>query len=103
MFAQVQAIPFLSNQFKLKKYLGLSDLEIKENEALWRQENNVDSYSAVDTSTDIPGLTNVGIRPDAPEAVDPEVEPDLADIDPGDPTQAENPGLDSLAGGEPQL
>lgn len=104
LFAQVQAIPFLSNQFKLKKYLGLSDTEIKENEELWRQENNVDSYSAVDTTTDVPGLSNVGIRPDAPEAVDLDAEPDLTDIEPGtDDVTGGDAQLDSLAGGEPQV
>jgi len=104
LFAQVQAIPFMSNQFKLKKYLGLSDLEIKENEELWRQENNVNSYSAVDTSTDVPGLSNIGIRPDAPDAVDPNIEPDLGDIEAGSADmQGGDAQIDPLAGGEPQL
>jgi len=102
LFAQVQAIPFLSNQFKLKKYLGLSETEIKENEELWRQENNVDSYSAIDTNTDVPGLNNIGLRPNPDEEVDLEAEPDLTDIEP----PADDLGGDPLAGvggGEPQL
>ncbi len=71
LFNQVQAIPYMSNQFKLKKYLGLSEEEIKDNETLWRQENEyakfIDSSKAAD-------LRNLGVRPDSETAVDPEAE-----------------------------
>ena len=39
-FAQVQAIPFISNRFALKRFLGLSDEDVAENERLWREEND---------------------------------------------------------------
>ena len=103
LFAQVQAIPFLSNQFKLKKYLGLSESEIKENEELWRQENNVDNYSAVDTESDVPGLNNIGLRPNPDEAVDLDAEPDLTDIEAPEDDLAGLGGEQPPAGGEPQL
>lgn len=103
LFAQVQAIPFLSNQFKLKKYLGLSESEIKENEELWRQENNVDNYSAVDTESDIPGLNNIGLRPNPDEEVDLDAEPDLTDIEAPEDDLAGLGGEQPPAGGEPQL
>ncbi len=71
LFNQVQAIPYMSNQFKLKKYLGLSEEEVKENETLWRQENEyakfIDSSKAAD-------LRNLGVRPDNETAVDPDAE-----------------------------
>ena len=51
----------MSNQFKLKKYLGLSEEEIRENEELWRQENDIDQYG--DVSTKQAQLRNVGVRP----------------------------------------
>jgi len=38
-FSQMTAIPFVSNRFALKRFLGLSDEEIKENEQLWKEEN----------------------------------------------------------------
>ena len=103
LFAQVQAIPFLSNQFKLKKYLGLSESEIKENEELWRQENNVDNYSAVDTESDVPGLNNIGLRPNPDEEVDLDAEPDLTDIEAPEDDLAGLGGEQPPAGGEPQL
>jgi hypothetical protein len=39
-FGQLQAIPFIANRFALKRYLGLSEEEIAENERLWREEND---------------------------------------------------------------
>jgi len=39
-FAQVQAIPFISNRFALKRFLGLSEEDLAENERMWREEND---------------------------------------------------------------
>ena len=39
VFSQLAEIPYLSHRFKLKKYLGLDDDELLENEKLWREEN----------------------------------------------------------------
>jgi len=73
----------LSNQFKLKKYLGLTDDEIRENEELWAQENAVDRSPVAGEESADPGLGlgNMGIRPEADDVVDLEAEPDLGDIE----------------------
>ena len=39
-FGQMQQIPFISNRFALKRFLGLSEEEVKENERMWREEND---------------------------------------------------------------
>ena len=39
-FTQMSAIPYMSNRFAMKRYLGLTDEEIAENERLWREEND---------------------------------------------------------------
>jgi hypothetical protein len=39
-FAQLQQIPHLSKRFALKRYLGLTQEEITENERLWLEENS---------------------------------------------------------------
>jgi len=39
-FTQMSAIPYVSNRFALKRFLGMSDEEIAENERLWREEND---------------------------------------------------------------
>ena len=79
----------MSNQFKLKKYLGLSEEEIRENEELWRQENDVDQYG--DVSTKQAALRNVGVRPQQ----DIDVSTDIAEPP---PSQGGEDGLGDLAG-----
>lgn len=39
-FGQIQAIPFISNRFALKRFLGLNEEDIAENERLWKEEND---------------------------------------------------------------
>ena len=77
LFNQIQAIPYMSNQFKLKKYLGLSEQEIKENEDLWREENE---YAKFIDNTKSADLRNLGVRPDSETAVDPDAELPEQDI-----------------------
>ena len=38
-FTQMSQIPYVSNRFAMKRFLGMSDEEIAENERLWREEN----------------------------------------------------------------
>ncbi len=102
VFNQIDGVDYLSRRFILKKYLGLSEDEILENESMWKEENPNASGSA---SGDESGLSSVGIRPgldDAPsgnfsmdddgdlgdEAEDGEspISGDEADTDTGDET-----------------
>jgi hypothetical protein len=39
-YTQMSAIPYVSNRFAMKRFLGMSDEEIAENERLWREEND---------------------------------------------------------------
>jgi hypothetical protein len=78
LFNSVANTAFLSNRFKLKKYLGLTDTEIKENEKLWREENNYEKFSDDDQSID---LRNIGIRAQPDSAVNTNIEPDLGDLE----------------------
>jgi len=59
LYTTLQNTPHLANQFKLKKYLGLTDTEIKENEMLWRQENGAEKFNDDENLTT---LKNIGIR-----------------------------------------
>jgi len=89
LYSQVAGITYMSNQFKLKKYLGLSEEEIRENEELWRQENDVDQYG--DVSTKQAALRNVGVRPQQ----DIDVSTEIAEPP---PAQGGEEGLGDLAG-----
>ena len=90
LYNQVAAIPYMSNQFKMKKYLGLTDDEILENEELWRQENNSDKYVS-NAPEGQPGLGNMGISPMPDAAVNLDAEPDLSGLEP-EPGSAEAVG-----------
>ena len=80
LFNQVQAIPYLSNQFKLQKYLGLTELEMKQNEELWRKENDYKKFNDDKTKAD---LRNLGIRPQPDMAVNPGAEIPFDQVPPG--------------------
>ena len=42
VFGNISQVPFLSKRFALKRFLGLSNEEMAENEQLWREENTDD-------------------------------------------------------------
>ena len=39
-YTQMSAIPYISNRFAMKRFLGMSEEELAENERLWREEND---------------------------------------------------------------
>ena len=79
-YTQMSAIPYMSNRFAMKRFLGMSDEEIAENERMWREENeeNLEPLPG-DTSAEMrdAGISSAGIGADlggiedeAPEGVD---------------------------------
>ena len=95
LYAQLAQVPYLSNQFKLKKYLGLSDSEIKDNEAKWRQEND---YKKFDDNSKQLDLRNIGIRAEPDAMVNPEADADLSGIE--DPMAGQEDINSTAPGGE---
>jgi hypothetical protein len=76
-FATLQELPHLSKRFALKRFLGLTEEEIKENERLWREEQG-DNLAA---PMDAPGaMRSVGITPGGmgAEAQEPDADPGMA-------------------------
>lgn len=66
-FTQMSAVPFISNRFALKRFLGLSEEEIAENERLWREENEDDIEGEAGNAADElqgGGVTGGGIEGD---------------------------------------
>jgi hypothetical protein len=58
-FTQLEAYPYMSKRWLMKRYLGLSEQEMSENETMWAEEQgDVDQAPAGD-----PSLRNVGISP----------------------------------------
>jgi Bacteriophage T4-like portal protein (Gp20) len=59
-FSQVVQIPHLSKRFALKRFLGLTEDEIKENERLWREENRTNLQTPSDVQSQLRGI---GVSP----------------------------------------
>jgi hypothetical protein len=53
VFGQLSEVQYLSRRFVMKKYLGLTDEEILENESMWMEENP-------DASTNLPPVETPG-------------------------------------------
>tara|TARA_B100000579_G_scaffold75574_1_gene58364 strand:- start:97677 stop:99398 length:1722 start_codon:yes stop_codon:yes gene_type:complete len=83
IFTQLQGIPFMSKRFAMKRYLGLDESEIYQNEKLWAEENAQTAGPTAqgdDMGGGLGGLSDVGAAPmpmtepaadadvDAPEA-----------------------------------
>lgn len=94
LFTQLQNIPYLSNQFKLRKYLGLTESEIKENEEQWRKENKYVKYRPAAPITD---MQSAGIRPMPDDMVTPGADVDMSDI--GPPPDQAGGDMNADAGG----
>ena len=99
MFTSLEAVPYLSQQFKMQKYLGLTQEEMKENEEYWKEENKYNEDSVSGNTGDI-GLRNVGIRPGPSADLDLDAPIDDIPIEPTDDVQAPDvtpigPGTDT--------
>lgn len=57
VFTQLEQVPYFSKRFLMKRYLGLDEQEMKDNEEMWLQEQG-DSAGGTDI-----GLRSVGITP----------------------------------------
>ena len=65
-FNTIQAIPYVSHRFALKRFLGLNDDEIAENERLWAEEQGEGSATDTDSAGELrsAGLSAGGIAGD---------------------------------------
>ena len=101
VFNQLEAVPYLSKRFMLKRYLGLTEDEIRENEKLWEEEKGTAGMPEAEGSD----LRSVGISPAGLDS-DLETAGDLENI--GDAPEGEAvpdantaPGNQPAAGTEP--
>jgi hypothetical protein len=59
-FAALQEVPYMSKRFALKRFLGLSQEEITENERLWKEENGTVLGAAINAASE---MRSVGVSP----------------------------------------
>ena len=85
-YTQMSAIPYMSNRFAMKRFLGLTDEEIAENERLWREEND-EALETQDTDASAEmrtaGISGAGIEGDLGDQED-ELEGEEAPVEGGD-------------------
>ena len=82
-YTQMSAIPYVSNRFAMKRFLGMSEEEIAENERLWKEENDETlNTGGEDASAEMrtAGISSAGISADidgaediAPDEGEPEI------------------------------
>ena len=58
-FTAIEPLPYMSKRFLLKRYLGLTDEEVLENETLWKEERDL---AALNTTSG-QDLRSVGVTP----------------------------------------
>jgi hypothetical protein len=101
VFAQMEALPYISKRFALERFLGLSEDEINRNEKMWREEHNKEE----DESPKGNDLRNIGVsvgdmEGDEQTAADIEEAPPEAEAG-GAPASPEVVGPVQSAGGAP--
>ena len=92
LFSSLEAVPYLSQQFKLKKYLGLTEEEMKANEEYWKQENKYNKGQNAAQGENI-GLRNVGIQ--TPPSSDFDLDAPVEDI-PAPGADVDSPDVQTL-------
>ena len=71
-FQTMSQVPFMSKRFALKRFLGMSDEEMAENEKLWAEENGKGATIPTDSSGELRGvgISQAGITSDLSTATD---------------------------------
>jgi hypothetical protein len=64
-FAQMVALPFVSKRFALKRFLGMTDEDLKENEKMWQEESGEGKAAGQDAAGQLRGA---GVSPTGMEA-----------------------------------
>ena len=101
VFAQMEALPYISKRFALERFLGLTEDEINRNEKMWREEHNKEE----DESPKGNDLRNIGVsvgdmESDEQTAADAEEAPPEAEAG-GAPASPEVAGPVQSAAGAP--
>ena len=79
-FAQLSQVPFMSKRFALKRFLGMNEEEIAENERLWAEENGKANPIPTDSSAEMrgAGVSQAGLSADMGALADQPVPPEMA-------------------------
>ena len=73
-FTQMSALPFMSKRYALKRFLGLTEDEIAENERMWKEESGTSAITGPGSTSEMRsvGVTPAGIEADQMAFTEPE-------------------------------
>jgi hypothetical protein len=108
-FTQLEPLPYMSKRFMMKRYLGLSEEEIVENETMWMEERDEPDLE----TTQGQDLRSIGITPAGMEQ-DIATGEELAGVESGaeagapqaggtPPATGQSPGAGAVGGGTPPI
>ena len=71
-FMQLEQLPYMSKRFMMKRFLGMSEEEIVENEKLWREERDTNIELQTTQGQDLRsiGITPAGLEQDITTGTD---------------------------------
>jgi hypothetical protein len=77
-FQTMSQVPFMSKRFAMKRFLGMTDEEMAENERLWAEENGKGKAIPTDSSGELrgAGISQAGIESDLSDLSDETVPPE---------------------------
>jgi hypothetical protein len=86
-FQTMTQVPFVSKRFAMKRFLGMTDEELAENERLWAEENGQGKSTPTDSSGELrgAGISSAGIESDLSDLSDEAAPPDGIDATAGAP------------------
>jgi hypothetical protein len=97
-YQSMSQVPTISKRFALKRFLGLTDEEIAENERMWAEENGKAKSQASDSSSELrgAGVSQAGITSDLTGMADPSMP--LPGGAPGEGAPPEGAAMSPLGG-----
>jgi hypothetical protein len=92
-FTQVAALPYVSHRFALKRFLGLNEDEMAENERMWAEEQGTGQATGTDSAGELrsAGLSAGGIAGDLGDEGDLSAPDDMSELAP-EPGATPSPG-----------
>jgi len=99
LYSQLEGVDYLSRRFILKKYLGLSEEEMVDNERMWREENTAQPTPGEFDNDPRADLGGLGVRGGDISGFEPTDLDGDGDIDDDDQEIAMGGGLDSPISG----
>ena len=101
----IQAVPYMSKRFAMKRFLGLTDEEVAENERMWAEENGKGAPITTDAAGELrsAGLSAAGIEGDLGAAGDLSAPEDMEGLEPSEGEMGATPPVAGMPTSSPTI